>query len=146
MTNQVHCQEVVIILLQKSLQPTYLACCSTKENLLAFCQKPFHFREGLPCISLHILAALYCFQRIRDEAHRFAITYHRKLRGKKATESILDEIKGLSKTNKEILMNQLKDIKKILFIRILIHLVGVVIVNFLLCLLIILNENQQHNK
>ena len=57
--------------------------------------------------------ALYFSQRIRDEAHRFAITYHRKLRGKKATESVLDEIKGLSKTSKEALMNEFKDVKKI---------------------------------
>lgn len=57
--------------------------------------------------------ALYFFQRIRDEAHRFAITYHRKLRGKKATESILDDIKGLSEKNKEVLMKEFKDIKKI---------------------------------
>lgn len=57
--------------------------------------------------------ALYFFQRMRDEAHRFAITYHRKLRGKKATESVLDEIKGLSKTSKEALMNEFKDVKKI---------------------------------
>lgn len=57
--------------------------------------------------------ALYFFQRIRDEAHRFAITYHRKLRGKKATESVLDDIKGLSKENKEILLKEFKDIKRI---------------------------------
>lgn len=57
--------------------------------------------------------ALYFFQRIRDEAHRFAITYHRKLRGKKATESVLDEIKGLSSTSKETLMKEFKDVKKI---------------------------------
>lgn len=57
--------------------------------------------------------ALYFFQRIRDEAHRFAITFHRQLRGKKATESVLDEIKGLSKANKEILMHEFKDVKKI---------------------------------
>lgn len=57
--------------------------------------------------------ALYFFQRIRDEAHRFAITYHRKLRGKKATESVLDEIKGLSATSKETLMKEFKDVKKI---------------------------------
>lgn len=57
--------------------------------------------------------ALYFFQQIRDEAHRFAITFHRKLRGKKATESILDEIKGLSKEKKEILMKEFKDINHI---------------------------------
>lgn len=57
--------------------------------------------------------ALYFFQRIRDEAHRFAITYHRNLRGKKATESVLDEIKGLTKKNKEILLTKYKNIKNI---------------------------------
>lgn len=57
--------------------------------------------------------ALYFFQRIRDEAHRFAITYHRTLRSKKATVSILDEIKGLSKANQELLIKEFKDIGKI---------------------------------
>lgn len=57
--------------------------------------------------------ALYFFQRIRDEAHRFAITFHRNLRGKKATESIFDEIKGLSKENKEKLLQKFKNINKI---------------------------------
>lgn len=76
-------------------------------------EEVFKPKESLPVIFPINSPALYFFQRIRDEAHRFAITYHRKLRGKKATESVLDEIKGLSKANKEILMNQLKDIKKI---------------------------------
>ena len=39
--------------------------------------------------------ALYLLQRIRDEAHRFAITYHRQLRGKRMTKSVLDDIPGL---------------------------------------------------
>jgi excinuclease ABC subunit C len=39
--------------------------------------------------------ALYLLQRIRDEAHRFAITYHRQLRGKRMTVSALDGIPGL---------------------------------------------------
>ena len=42
--------------------------------------------------------ALYLLQRIRDEAHRFAITYHRELRGKRMTKSVLDDIKGLGPT------------------------------------------------
>lgn len=41
--------------------------------------------------------ALYLIQRIRDEAHHFAITYHRKLRGKASTKSILDDVKGVGK-------------------------------------------------
>ena len=39
--------------------------------------------------------ALYLVQRIRDEAHRFAITYHRDVRGKRALRSELDEIAGI---------------------------------------------------
>ena len=39
--------------------------------------------------------ALYLLQQIRDEAHRFAITYHRQLRDKKMTRSILDDVPGL---------------------------------------------------
>ena len=57
--------------------------------------------------------ALYFFQRIRDEAHRFAITFHRKLRANQATKSILDEIKGLSQENKELLLKNYKNIKQI---------------------------------
>ena len=38
--------------------------------------------------------ALYLLQRIRDEAHRFANTFHRELRGKRMTTSVLDGIAG----------------------------------------------------
>ena len=57
--------------------------------------------------------ALYFFQTIRDEAHRFAITYHRKLRQKSATKSVLDEIKGLSDDGRELLLKKYKNIRKI---------------------------------
>ena len=40
-------------------------------------------------------AALHLIQRIRDEAHRFAITYHRKLRGKRNLVSVLDHVEGI---------------------------------------------------
>ena len=57
--------------------------------------------------------ALFFFQKIRDEAHRFAITYHRKLREKGALTSELDNIKGLFTKNKQLLLQKYKDIKKI---------------------------------
>ena len=76
-------------------------------------EEVFKPHESNPVIFPINSPALYFFQRIRDEAHRFAITFHRQLRGKKATESVLDEIKGLSKENKEILMREFKDVKKI---------------------------------
>ena len=76
-------------------------------------EEVFKPHESNPVVFPINSPALYFFQRIRDEAHRFAITFHRQLRGKKATESVLDEIKGLSKENKEILMREFKDVKKI---------------------------------
>ncbi len=57
--------------------------------------------------------ALYFFQRIRDEAHRFAISYHRKLRENQATKSVLDDIKGLSNKNKKILLEKYGSVKAI---------------------------------
>ena len=51
--------------------------------------------------------ALYLLQQIRDEAHRFAITYHRNLRGKRMTASVLDGIPGLGPTRKKRLVKEL---------------------------------------
>ena len=51
--------------------------------------------------------ALFLLQRIRDEAHRFAITYHRELRGKRMTVSVLDGIPGLGEVRKRRLTKEL---------------------------------------
>jgi excinuclease ABC subunit C len=50
--------------------------------------------------------ALYLLQRVRDEAHRFAITYHRELRGKRMTKSVLDDIGGLGPARKKRLLKE----------------------------------------
>jgi excinuclease ABC subunit C len=50
--------------------------------------------------------ALYLLQRVRDEAHRFAITFHRERRGKRMTKSILDDIPGLGPSRKARLVKQ----------------------------------------
>lgn len=57
--------------------------------------------------------ALYFFQQIRDEAHRFAITFHRDLRGKSSVKSQLDDIKGCSKNSKELLLKAYKSVETI---------------------------------
>jgi excinuclease ABC subunit C len=44
---------------------------------------------------------LHLLQRVRDEAHRFALTYHRKLRGSEMTRSVLDELPGVGPTRKK---------------------------------------------
>lgn len=57
--------------------------------------------------------ALYLLQRLRDESHRFAIEYHRKLRNKEMTQSVLDDIKGLGNTRKQRLIKEFGGINKI---------------------------------
>jgi excinuclease ABC subunit C len=57
--------------------------------------------------------ALYLLQRVRDEAHRFAITYHRELRGKRMTKSVLDEIPGLGPTRRKRLIKELGSVKAV---------------------------------
>jgi len=51
--------------------------------------------------------ALYLLQRIRDESHRFAITFHRQLRDKRMTKSALDDIEGLGPARKKRLTKEL---------------------------------------
>jgi len=51
--------------------------------------------------------ALYLLQRIRDEAHRFAITFHREKRGQRMTKSVLDGIPGLGPARKARLVKEL---------------------------------------
>jgi excinuclease ABC subunit C len=51
--------------------------------------------------------ALYLLQRLRDEAHRFAVSYHRQLRGKRMTKSSLDDVPGLGPTRKRRLVKEL---------------------------------------
>ncbi|MBQ4211987.1 MAG: excinuclease ABC subunit UvrC [Selenomonas sp.] len=57
--------------------------------------------------------ALYLIQRIRDEAHRFAITYHRKLRGKRNLVSVLDHIVGIGPKRRQALWNHFGSIGRI---------------------------------
>lgn len=57
--------------------------------------------------------ALFLMQRIRDEAHRFAITYHRKLRRKRNLESELDKIFGIGKIRRENLLKKFGSVEKI---------------------------------
>ncbi len=57
--------------------------------------------------------ALYLLQRVRDEAHRFAITYHRQLRGKSMIDSILDDVPGVGPTRKRLLLRRFGSLKRL---------------------------------
>jgi excinuclease ABC subunit C len=57
--------------------------------------------------------ALYLVQRIRDEAHRFAITYHRKVRTKTGMRSALDAVPGVGPKRKKALLRKFGSVKAI---------------------------------
>lgn len=54
----------------------------------------------------------YLLQRIQDEVHRFAITFHRQIRGKSAFQSLLDDIPGIGEKRKKLLLKQFGSVKK----------------------------------
>ncbi len=57
--------------------------------------------------------ALYLLQQVRDEAHRFAITYHRQLRSKSMVDSVLDEVPGIGPKRKRDLIRHFGSLRKI---------------------------------
>jgi excinuclease ABC subunit C len=57
--------------------------------------------------------ALFLLQRIRDEAHRFAVSYHRKVKEKEDLQSLLDRIPGIGAARKKALLTFFGDVKRI---------------------------------
>jgi len=66
-----------------------------------------------PIILKHGSPALFLIERVRDEAHRFAITYHKKLRSKGQRHSILDDIPGIGPSRKKALLRHFGSIDEI---------------------------------
>ena len=58
-------------------------------------------------------ASLYLIKQVRDEAHRFAITFHRELRDKAMTVSILDEVEGIGPRRKKDIMKYFGSMKRL---------------------------------
>ena len=58
-------------------------------------------------------ASLYLVKQVRDEAHRFAITFHRELRGKGMTASVLDDVAGLGPVRKKALIKAFKSFRNL---------------------------------
>lgn len=69
--------------------------------------------ESDPIILPRTSEALYLLQRVRDEAHRTAISFHRKRRGKRATTSALDSIPGLGPAKAKALLKQFGSVRRI---------------------------------
>ena len=56
---------------------------------------------------------LYLVQRVRDEAHRFAVSYHRKLRSRRLTQSMLDDIPGVGQKKRQALLQHFGSLNKV---------------------------------
>jgi excinuclease ABC subunit C len=69
--------------------------------------------EEEPIVLPRASEALFLVQRIRDEAHRFAITFHRQVRGKAAVQSALDTIPGIGPKRKKALLKRFGSVKAI---------------------------------
>jgi excinuclease ABC subunit C len=69
--------------------------------------------EEYPVIMSRTSEGLYLLQRVRDEAHRFAITYHRQKRAKAATASELDDIPGLGPARRKALLKEFGSVRKL---------------------------------
>ncbi|GAA0235554.1 excinuclease ABC subunit UvrC [Saccharothrix mutabilis subsp. mutabilis] len=69
--------------------------------------------EPDPVILPRTSEALYLLQRVRDEAHRFAVAYHRQKRSKRMTTSALDDVPGLGQTRKAALLKHFGSLKKL---------------------------------
>lgn len=68
-------------------------------------------REAFPLVLPRTSEGLYLLQRLRDEAHRFAITHHRKRRGSAMTRSVLDDVPGLGPARQRALLAAFGSVK-----------------------------------
>ena len=69
--------------------------------------------SDFPVILPRTSQGLYLLQRIRDEAHRFAITFHRQKRAKSMTASLLDDVQGLGEAKRKALLAHFGSVKKV---------------------------------
>ena len=72
----------------------------------------YYPEDSFPLLISKKSPGLLLLQQIRDEAHRFAITFHRLKRSKKLTTSSLEEIEGIGGKTVELLLKHFKSIKK----------------------------------
>ncbi|WP_028182731.1 excinuclease ABC subunit UvrC [Salinispora arenicola] len=69
--------------------------------------------DDFPAILPRTSEGLYLLQRVRDEAHRFAITFHRQRRSRRMTESALDRVSGLGEVRRKALLRHFGSLKRL---------------------------------
>ncbi len=88
------------------------------EQRVEYVQKKAKEREELfvpdrpePIVLPARSQGLFLVQRIRDEAHRFAVTYHQKLRARRAVRSVLDDVPGVGPARKRALLRRFGSVR-----------------------------------
>ena len=71
------------------------------------------WQDGDPVVLPSGSASLYLVKQVRDESHRFAITFHRELRGKGMSASVLDSVAGIGPVRKKALLKHFKSFKRL---------------------------------
>lgn len=106
--------EMIGLAKKRTAAVPYRAVISGRSSTSA--QKPERiYREGssVPILLGERSEALHLLERIRNEAHRFAITTHRKKRAKKTFRSVLDDIPGVGKTRRTMLLKEFRSVDAI---------------------------------
>jgi excinuclease ABC subunit C len=93
----------------RELGITDIAVCGLAKRL----EEVWQPDEPFPVILPRTSEGLYLLQRLRDEAHRFAITFHRQRRGKRMTVSALDSVPGLGEVRRKALLRQFGSVKRL---------------------------------
>lgn len=76
-------------------------------------EEVFFPNDSIPVMLPKTSSALKLLQQVRDEAHRFAVTFHKNLRGKSQTASALDSVAGLGPKRRETLLKKFGSIKRL---------------------------------
>ena len=103
---QLHAAAAALESLQIINQP--LASIAKKEEILYV-----YGQENEPCILDRHSPVLHLIQQIRDETHRFAVTFHRERRGKRQTKTALSEIPGVGPRTAQKLLRQFGSVANI---------------------------------
>lgn len=96
-------------LTELNLYPHKLSVIGLAERL----EEIFYPGDPIPLVLDKNSETLRVIQQLRDEAHRFGLTFHRKVRSKAQTTSELDTIKGIGSKTKEILLRKYRSIKRL---------------------------------
>jgi hypothetical protein len=84
-----------------------------KETLERSPERVFLPGQKNPLVLRQNTSEMFLLQRLRDEAHRFAITFHRKLRRERSFRSVLEEIPGVGEKRKRALLSHFGSLKRI---------------------------------